>query len=437
MSSVEPMASSGAGPARRELLWVLLVLAGANLVNYGNRNALFSAYGDLRAALHLSDRELGSLGAVYMFAHALATLGFGWAGDQLDRRRVIAGGLAIASAAAALGAVAGDFELLLLSRALVGLGTAAVVPVANSILGELFEGARKASSLSIFNLGLFVGGVVGFAGGEYLGSPLVLWALSAVSAAVALAVALLPVTPRRRCLPLAVGAGTQGGWRTFVRQGRELLGAPTLRWLMLSTTSMAFAAGGYLAWFVEFLKRHRHMTEGDAMGLLALSLLGGVAGVLTGGRVADALRRRWPNGRMWTIAMGMSLTVPSALGSILLPMGASMYLAAVATMFFISWYHAPMAATVDDLATDDRAATAQGMVIFLMHFVGTAPASFLVGVASAAWGIQSAMLVPTIMVAAAAGFMLVALRTYVVDRARVLAARSSLRSSGTRATPGL
>ena len=56
------------------------------------------------------------------------------------------------------------------------------------------------------------------------------------------------------------------------------------------------------------------------------------------------------NGRLWTVVLGMTLTIPCAIAAIELPAGTMLYVASVATMFFISWYHAPMAASVDDLA---------------------------------------------------------------------------------------
>src|SRR6185436_20029619 len=96
-----------------------------------------------------------------------------------DRRRVIALGMVLASIAGAAGALGHSYGGLAVSRALVGLGTAAVVPVANSILSQIYEGPSKASRLSIFNLGLFLGGVVGFVAGSALGFPLVVVVLAA------------------------------------------------------------------------------------------------------------------------------------------------------------------------------------------------------------------------------------------------------------------
>jgi MFS family permease len=57
--------------------------------------------------------------------------------------------------------VRGELHSLAVSRAAIGFGTAAIVPVANSILGQLFDGPVKASRIAVFNLGLFFGGVAG------------------------------------------------------------------------------------------------------------------------------------------------------------------------------------------------------------------------------------------------------------------------------------
>ena len=230
---------------------ILTVLALTNLVSYAARNALFAVYPALRARYHVDDADLGLLTTIFMLPHAAATLLFGWAGDRFDRRRVIAAGLALASIAGAASAIAPDYASLAITRGVVGFATAAVVPVANSILGQVFEGPKKASRIAIFNLGLFLGGVAGFGLGSALGFPLrspVAIAVPGIALAAALLVNVrVPAHAQPRTGRFADFLGE------LVRDARVLLRIRTLRWIIVSTTAMAFAAGGYNAWLKDFL----------------------------------------------------------------------------------------------------------------------------------------------------------------------------------------
>jgi len=401
---------------------ILVVLALTNLVSYAARNALFAVVPALKARFDIDDAEVGLLQTMFMLPHAAATLPFGWAGDRYDRRRVIIAGIVFASLAGAAGALGHSYGGLAVSRACVGFGTAAVVPVANSILGQIFDGPHKASRLSIFNLGLFLGGVTGFAAGSALGFPVVVVALAAPGLVLAGLIARLPV-------PVHVDPPPPIPWWRYLAQfatrfageARGLLRIRTLRWIMMSTTVMAFAAGGYNAWLKEFLTRDKGLNEAQANFLLALSLGGGVGGILVGGRIADRLRARLTNGRLWTIVLGMSLTVPCAILAIELPNGPALYATGIATLFFISWYHAPMAASVDDLAPHGRSVAAQGLVIFTMHMLGTAPSSWVVGEVSKRSNLTVAMWVPTIALVVAALCMAIATTGFAADHRRARA----------------
>lgn len=406
-------------PGRARKLQILAALALTNLVAYAARNELLVVFPDLRDRFGLDDAQFGLLQTLFMLPHAAATLPFGWAGDRYDRRRVIAAGMALASVAGAAGAIGHSFAGLAASRACVGLGTAAVVPVANSILGEIFEGPLKASRMSLFNLGLFLGGVVGFAVGNALGFPVVVVVLAVPGLVLAVWLLALPVPVHREPPPALPW------WRylaqlvpRFVADAGALLAIRTLRWVILSATMMAFATGGYAAWLKEFLTRDKHMSDAEAVTLLGFTLVGGLAGILVGGRIADRLRRHWVSGRLWTIALGMALTIPCAALSIKLPNSAALYAVGVATVFFMSWYHAPIAASVDDLAPPGKSVAAQGLVIFTMHMLGTAPASWMIGEISQRSTLHLAMWVPTVGLGIAAVAMMIATASFAADHAQ-------------------
>ena len=448
-------ASRGQGGGRvaelapHESLWmrraggpqILIALGLLNLFAYAMRNALFAVYPDLREAFGLRDAKLGLLTTAFLIPHAIATLPFGWAGDRYDRRRVIALGMLLASVAGAAGAFAQDTTQLAISRAVVGFGTAAVVPVANSILGQLYEGPRKASRMAIFNLGLLLGGVAGFGVGLATGFPGVVLVLAIPGVVLSLVLLALPVPAHpaphdKTSLPRYV----LQLWRLFLVEGRQLLRIRTLRWLMLSTTAMAFAAGGFNAWLLDFLQREKNMTAGDATSLLMIAMVGAVAGIIVGGRLADWLRERLVAGRLWTIVIGMTLAIPCTIACLELDPGTPresgllhfgpgvLYVVAgTANFFFFSWYHAPMAATVDDLAPDAEKVAAQGLVIFTMHLFGTASSSWVVGEVSDRSDLYTAMYVPAAALVVAALAMVAAVPSFAADhlRARSGGARTS------------
>lgn len=396
---------------------ILVVLALINLGTYAMRNALFAVYPDLVARYDIDFAQIGFLQTVFMIPHALATLPFGWAGDAYDRRKVIGFGVALAGVAGALGAIGSSYLTLATSRALVGLGTAAVVPVANSILGQLYS-ANKASRIAIFNLGLFLGGVVGFGAGAALGFPLVVIVLAVPAMLLAVVMVRQPIASHAETTDEPVWRYLASFTRRFASEARALLRIRTLRWLMLSTTAMAFAAGGYNAFMLEFLKNPsgKGMTETAATNVLVVGLFGALAGIVVGGRAADALRKRFATGRLWMIAIGMAASIPTASAAILAPPSIAIYIAGVATLFTFSLYHAPMAATVDDLAPPGKSVAAQGLVIGVMHLLGTAPSSWVLGEIAVRTDLTTAMWVPTGILAIAALAMMMATRSFAADR---------------------
>ncbi len=376
------------------LWYVLGLLALANFLHYANRNVVVTMYDDMRSLFAFDNGELGLLTTIFMVTHAPATVFFGWLSDRVSRRKVLAAGLLVWSAAAALTALADGVLSILVLRAVVGLGTAACVPVANALICDFVPADRKARAVAIFNLGLFFGGAAGTFIGTKIGFPPAFLVLGLPGLAVAVLVF------RLRLGEGDVDRSLTGSGAAPPRKGIEairfLLSLPTYRWTLLGAVFMAFSAGGYLAWFFDFLEGSKGADENEALFVLGVSLVTGLGGVLAGGWVADSLLTRMPHGRQATAAIGIAASVPLALGVIYLPLGASFYGASWLLMFTINWYHGPLVASVDDLVPSEEAGLAQGLYIAAMHLCGTAPASFLVGRIAQEYDLQTALLLPTL-----------------------------------------
>jgi predicted MFS family arabinose efflux permease len=373
--------------------YVLGLLASLNFVNYATRNVVVTMYPDLRAAFQFDNAELGWMTSAFMYAHAVMNVPFGWLADRFDRRRVLALGGLIWSLANLAVVFADGFGYMLAGRILAGVGTAACVPIANALLSDVFPHDRKARTIAILNLGLFLGGGAGIVLGNQPGFPWAFLAVAIPGLMVSALVAVVDVPPKRQ----AVLARPQDmAIASLLSGARSVLSIVTMRWMIGGAIGAAFAAGGYLAWFADFLDRSKGFEPDEAMMILGgLGLTGGLAGVLSGGAVADRLMKTRTYGRLLAIAIGFGLAVPMALIAIYAPRGPLFYVGSWLLMFFINWYHGPMAAAVDDLVDDRRAALAQATFIFLMHLLGTASAPVLVGHLVDLSGVQTALLAPT------------------------------------------
>jgi sugar phosphate permease len=111
----------------------------------------------------------------------------------------------------------------------------------------------------------------------------------------------------------------------------------------------------------------------------------------------------------------MLFAIPCTAICIEIDPGITLYVAGIANFFFFSWYHAPIAATVDDLAPPVLAVSAQGLVIFTMHLFGTASASYVVGVVSDHSSLYTAMWVPAAALVLAAVTALIAIPSFAAD----------------------
>lgn len=148
-------------PTTRYAAYALAVLTGTNLLNYLERNTIFAVFEPLKRDLGLTDAQLGWLGTAYVLVFSLTALPLGLLGDLRSRRAVIAGGIALWSAATSLCGLALGFKSLFVARALVGLGGAAAAAASASLVADFYPGKRRAFAMGIFMAGLAVGGVLG------------------------------------------------------------------------------------------------------------------------------------------------------------------------------------------------------------------------------------------------------------------------------------
>ncbi|HTB24956.1 MAG TPA: MFS transporter, partial [Puia sp.] len=149
--------------------YVLVMLTLVYVFNFVDRQLLVILQESIKKELHLSDTQLGLLSG-FTFAIFYVTLGIPIASlaDKRNRRNIVAMSLGLWSVMTAFSGMARNFIQLLLARIGVGVGEAGGSPPAHAMISDYFQPEKRATALSIYSTGIYIGILVGFLMGGYL-----------------------------------------------------------------------------------------------------------------------------------------------------------------------------------------------------------------------------------------------------------------------------
>jgi MFS transporter, Spinster family, sphingosine-1-phosphate transporter len=155
MQPNNPPALTGVSFAARYAVTTLFLV---NAVSYTDRSILTLVVGPVKQALHLSDGQIGLMqGPAFVLTFVTAGLVFGYLVDRSNRRTLLLCAIAFWSiAAAACGLVHNGVELFI-SRMGVGIGEAAMIPAAISLVADYFVPQRRGGAWGIVTMGVYVG----------------------------------------------------------------------------------------------------------------------------------------------------------------------------------------------------------------------------------------------------------------------------------------
>jgi MFS family permease len=383
----------------RKPLWPiasLVLLSGLNLLDYIDRTLLASVLPLLKQSLSLSDGQSGMLGTAFMLGYFLTSPIFGYLGDRLPRRWLIAAGVFVWSLGTLLSGHANGFLLLLVFRVLVGFGEASFGTISPSWIADLFGPARRNLMISIFYLAIPVGSALGYVLGGFLAAHYGWRAAFLVAGYPGLLLAgllfLLREPPRGASDPVGATATEpeHRGWRAY----GELWGFPRYRLVVLGYIAQAFALGGFQLWAPTFLYRVHRMELEAANRYFGLSLvLTGLVSTLAGGWLASVWQRRTGTGYAWVLAGSALLAVPVAFAAFMLPNLAAAKLALTAAMFFLFLSTGPLNTLILETVPVAMRASAVAMSIFSIHAFGDLWSPMLIGKLSDRWAdLQRAVL---------------------------------------------
>jgi MFS family permease len=164
------MNKEAGGPRVTAYAWYALILFVIVYVfNFIDRQIVSILAESIKADLQLDDAQIGFLyGTAFAVFYSLFGIPLGRLADSWYRGRLMAIGLALWSSMTALSGFASSFGMLATARVGVGIGEASASPAAYSMIADYFPKERRATALSIYSSGLYIGGGIALPVGGFI-----------------------------------------------------------------------------------------------------------------------------------------------------------------------------------------------------------------------------------------------------------------------------
>jgi len=382
--------------SQRAARYALAVLTFINLFNYLDRWVVAAVVESIkRSELHLSDTQLGFVGTGFIIVYTLTSPLFGRLGDRRARPPLIAIGVAIWSIATAMAGFARGFVSLFSARSAVGVGEAAYGTIAPALLADFFPLERRGRVFAVFFAAIPVGSAAGYVLGgvvdQHFGWRAAFW-IAGTPGLLLSALALMVKDPPRGLHDPAAGRVTAP--KKWLDAYRDLLRNPPYILAVVGYGAYTFALGGLAFWMPAFLERVRGMPRSEATVTFGVIALGtGIVGTFAGGWLGDLFLPRSRQAYLWVSGISTLAAAPITYVAISDPRRSVFLTAIVIAEVLIFMSTGPVNSAIVNAVAPGERATALGLSVFVMHFLGDIPSPPLIGSLSDASSLDRGLLI--------------------------------------------
>ena len=368
--------------------YVLLILTGVYTFNFIDRQILVILQESIKTDLGLSDTQLGLLTG-FAFALFYVTLGIPIArlADRSNRKNIIAVSLTVLEChdrliwfcAKLLASTVGT------NRRWSWRSRERSLPPAHSIISDYFPPEKRATALSIYSMGIYIGILFGFAAGgwidQYFGWRVAFMAIGIPGIAYALIVFFTvkePVkgqndTPDKQ----------QATETDLISVTKHLLSYKTFLYLAFACGLTTFGSYGVGNFTPPFLARVHGLDSITIGTWLSLTQgIGGGLGTFLGGYWADKLGRKDIRWYLWiSIIAGALKLIPTTI----IFFSENSQLVLIATFFstfLVGIFLGPSLAVVHNLVHAKMRAFASAILFFVLNLIGLGFGPMVIGMLS-------------------------------------------------------
>ena len=367
--------------------YVVGVLFVVYVFNFMDRQIMSIVLEDIKTEIQLSDTYMGFLGGfAFSLMYTFAGIPIARYADRGSRRNVVTIGLLVWTGFTTLTSFVTSFGQLFAARIGVGIGEAAGSPPSHSIISDYFPAHKRATALSFYGMGVFIGIACAMIFGGYIASN---FGWRSVYLTVGLAGIPLAVLVRFTIRELPRGHSDRVLGATATPQAQQpplrdaikaILGISAMRYIIAGTAVQSLAGYGLMLWGATFLRRVHHMSQTDAG--LTLGLIFGIVGcasVFCGGLLADHLGQRDERWYMRLPAIQAVIGLPFLVGFLLID-DITLALCCFVPFYFVAnMYVGPMFAMTQGLVPPSMRATASAINLFIVNLIGLGLGPFLMG----------------------------------------------------------
>ena len=300
-------------------MWILGLVI---MIDQVDQNIVRGVQNDLKADLGLNDFHIGLLLSSFVLVNGLISLPAGYLADRWIRTRTVGHTVVAWSGITALTAAMPNFASLVMIRGALGFGQAITEPSCASLLGDYYPAEERGRAFAIqqvllfvgFGLGIGLGGLVA----DALGWRAAFLLVGTPGVLIAFFVYRMKEPNRGAADRLHLGLGEQEeaderlplfehGFRRFMADMldglkadmRTIWSITTMRYALIGVSTLLFTITAAGAALPGFYLHQLGVEEGQAEAYVgALVILGGIPGVLLGGRIADRYATRIRGARM-------------------------------------------------------------------------------------------------------------------------------------------
>jgi MFS transporter, Spinster family, sphingosine-1-phosphate transporter len=283
------------------LLWVIWLL------NYLDRQVIFSLFPLIQRELHLTDVQLGLIGTAFLWVYAGVSPLAGYLADRMGRKRMVIASLVVWSAVTWATGQARTLPQLLAARALMGVSEACYLPAGLALIAGWHSEKTRAKATAVHYSGLYLGMVIGGWLGGWLGENYGWRSAFTILGAIGLAYAVVAAMGIRE--PKAASAAPVS--QNFFQAAREVFRLRGYPVMFAVFGAISLANWVIYTWLPLYLYERFGMSLKDA-GLTATLYLqvGSLGGVALGGWLGDRWAARGARGRWRLQAAGLALGAP-------------------------------------------------------------------------------------------------------------------------------